>query len=138
MHNINAYEYLQEHQIKPSHQRLAVMDYLLKNRTHPTVDEIHGALAPTMPTLSKTTVYNTLKVLVDQGAARMLTISERFTNFDADTSTHGHFLCTCCGKVSDICIDEKKLKRSHCLPEGYTPITADLYFRGICPECDKQ
>ena len=38
------------------------MEYLMAHRTHPTVDEIYLALSPSIPTLSKTTVYNTLKL----------------------------------------------------------------------------
>ena len=51
-------ERLQGHNIKPSVQRIAIMKYLMEHRTHPTVDEIYTALSPTIPTLSKTTVYN--------------------------------------------------------------------------------
>ena len=64
----NPIEHLQSHGIKPSPQRIAVMDYLLNSRMHPTADEIYLALSPSMPTLSKTTVYNTLKLLVEAGA----------------------------------------------------------------------
>ena len=80
--------YLTEHGVKPSVQRLAVMDYLMEHHTHPTVEEIYSALLPNMPTLSKTTVYNTLKLLTEQGAAIQLTIDERNVCFDADTSAH--------------------------------------------------
>lgn len=66
-------ERLQGHNIKPSVQRIAIMKYLMEHRTHPTVDEIYTALSPTIPTLSKTTVYNTLKILSEQGAAQTLT-----------------------------------------------------------------
>ena len=62
-------ERLQEHHIKPSVQRIAIMKYLMEHHTHPTVDEIYTALSPTIPTLSKTTVYNTLKILTEEGAA---------------------------------------------------------------------
>lgn len=57
-------ERLQGHNIKPSVQRIAIMKYLMEHRTHPTVDEIYTALSPTIPTLSKTTVYNTLKTMM--------------------------------------------------------------------------
>ena len=52
-------EYLLKYNIKPSMQRIAIMDYLMVHRVHPTADEIYNALYPTMPTLSKTTIYNT-------------------------------------------------------------------------------
>ena len=98
-------ERLQGHNIKPSVQRIAIMKYLMEHRTHPTVDEIYTALSPTIPTLSKTTVYNTLKILSEQGAAQTLTIDERNTCYDADTTPHSHFLCKRCGRIYDLPCD---------------------------------
>ena len=77
---------LQNHNIKPSVQRIAIMNYLIEHRTHPTVDEIYTALSPSIPTLSKTTVYNTLKLLSEQGAAQTLTIDENNTNYNTKNS----------------------------------------------------
>ena len=93
------YERLLEHNIKPSMQRIAIMEYLMNHPIHPSADDIYTALSPSMPTLSKTTVYNTLKLFSEQGAALMLTIDEKNTNFDADTSVHSHFLCRRCGHI---------------------------------------
>ena len=41
---MNVYEYLLSYNIKPSVQRIAIMDYLLKHHTHPCIDEIYLAL----------------------------------------------------------------------------------------------
>ena len=92
-------ERLQSHSIKPSVQRMSIMRYLMEHLTHPTVDEIYTSLSPEMPTLSKTTVYNTLKLLSDHGAIQTLTIDERNTCYDADTTPHAHFLCKRCGRI---------------------------------------
>ena len=51
---------------------------------------------------SKTTVYNTLKLFVEHGAALMLTIDEKNACFDSETSLHAHFLCKKCGKIYDL------------------------------------
>lgn len=126
---------LTEHGIKPSLQRMAVMDYLITHRTHPTVDEIYTALHPSMPTLSKTTVYNTLKLLTDKGAALQLTIDERNCCYDADTTPHAHFLCTRCGRVYDLDLQSKRLMRAAILPAGFTPDEVQLYYRGYCAHC---
>lgn len=126
---------LTEHGIKPSLQRMAVMDYLITHRTHPTVDEIYTALHPSMPTLSKTTVYNTLKLLTDKGAALQLTIDERNCCYDADTTPHAHFLCTRCGRVYDLDLQSKRLMRAAILPAGFTPDEVQLYYRGCCAHC---
>lgn len=57
--NINARDYLEKCGIKPSLQRIAIVEYLMENRIHPTADDIYHALCIQVPTLSKTTVYNT-------------------------------------------------------------------------------
>ena len=127
--------YLTEHGVKPSVQRLAVMDYLMEHHTHPTVDEIYSALLPNMPPLSKTTVYNTLRLLTEKGAAMQLTIDERNVCFDADTTPHAHFLCTRCGKVYDVPLRETNLERQACIPPGFRTEQGAIYYRGCCARC---
>ncbi len=131
-------DYPNEHGIKPSQQRIAVMDYLMKHRTHPTVEDIYHALHGKMPTLSKTTVYNTLKVLVEQGAIHQLTIDEHCSCYDADMSPHAHFLCSRCGKVFDLELKQMDLKQLVSLPEGLRVDMSALYFRGCCSKCQKK
>lgn len=130
--------YLQVHGIKPSLQRMAVMTYLIEHRTHPTADEIYTALHPSIPTLSKTTVYNTLKLLTEKGAALQLTIDERNCCFDADTSPHAHFLCTRCGRVYDMKLNQAELIKCACVPDNFQTEDAQLYLRGCCPKCAAQ
>lgn len=129
---------LQEHNIKPSMQRIAIMTYLMDHRTHPTVEEIYAALQPTMPTLSKTTVYNTLRVLSEQGAAQMLTIDEHNTCYDADTSLHAHFLCRQCGRVYDLPLSERSMKQQVKQSEGHEVQEIHCYYRGICKTCKEK
>lgn len=128
--------YLQERGVKPSMQRVAVMHYLLNYFTHPTVDEIHSDLSKSMPTLSKTTVYNTLKVLVENGAALQLTIDEKNTRYDGNTHPHAHFICLGCGKVHDVeGVDlEAVAKTNH---NGLQITETQVYYKGYCAECQK-
>ena len=91
MVNKEALDTLQNYGIHPSVQRIAIMDYLLKNHTHPTVDEVYVALCKVIPTLSKTTVYNTLRLFSEHGAALMLTIDEKKVCFG--WSFPMHILC---------------------------------------------
>lgn len=133
---VNTSELLRNCGIRPSVQRIAVMDYLLTHRTHPTADEIYGALAPEIPTLSKTTVYNTLNLFVAQGAAAHITIDPRGSRFDGDTSVHGHFLCTQCGALHDVFFETPPV-----LPEvggGHEVGGAQIYYKGICACCREE
>ena len=129
------YERLLDHNIKPSVQRIAIMPYLMEYPVHPSADDIYTALSPSMPTLSKTTVYNTLKLFSEQGAAQMLTIDEKNTNFDADTSLHSHFLCKCCGHIYDLQCPEAVKDVESMEMEGHQVAEVHYYYKGICKNC---
>src|SRR5574344_2066456 len=98
----NIHDYLSGFGVKPSVQRVAIMEYLLTHATHPTADEIYMSLYPKMPTLSKSTVYNTLRLLAEHHAILLLDIDVRNVRFDGDISPHAHFMCRSCGTVFDL------------------------------------
>ena len=130
----DSHQYLQKFAIKPSVQRSAVMDFLLNNRIHPTIEEIYLSLSPQMPTLSKTTVYNTLDLFVQKGAVKALALDERNARYDVDISAHAHFICRECGSVHDI------FNLNPCmynLPESPYNIDAiEISYSGICKDCN--
>ena len=111
------------------------MGFLLENRTHPTVEQIYSALAPDMPTLSKTTVYNTLKILESRGAILAIDIDPACERFDADTSIHGHYYCRVCGSVGDVWIRDSKFVAKNA-PEGMTVHDVQLLYKGVCTGCN--
>ena len=80
-----AYNRLVRNGVKPSVQRMAIMQYLLDHRTHPTVEDVYKDLYQKIPTLSRTTVYNTLRLLSENNAAQMITIDEHRVCYDGET-----------------------------------------------------
>lgn len=133
LYNIDVSQYLKEHGIKPSYQRLRIFEYLKKNKSHPTVDEIYQEVVREIPTLSKTTVYNTLNLFIEKNVATVVTIEENETRYDADVSLHGHFKCKSCGKVYDFGVDISRLDFNEL--EGFQVEEKHLYFKGICNDC---
>ncbi len=129
-------EYLKSHKIKPSYQRIKIYDYLYHHRTHPTVDEIYQVLVKDIPTLSKTTVYNTLNLFVQESIALLLTIEENETRYDANTGIHGHFKCEKCEQVTDFDADISALSAS--VLDSFQIHEQHLYFKGICATCLKK
>lgn len=121
------------HQIKPSIIRVMIYDYLRAHRTHPTVDDIYVELHKNVQTLSKTTVYNTLKLFVERKVAKAVTIDGFQTRYDGFVEDHGHFRCTECNKLFDFDID--KLSEEHL--DGFACETKDVYFTGKCKSCNQ-
>jgi len=127
-------QFLREHAIRPSYQRVKIMEYLKSHKTHPTVEMIYNDLHPEIPTFSKTTVYNTMKLFIDKGLAEAITIDEGETRFDGDTSVHGHLKCKFCGSITDLFFqgDPPALPP---LPEGFKMDSMHFYGWGVCPNC---
>jgi len=126
---------LLEKNIKPSYNRTRIMDYLLSKKSHPTAEEIYSVLVKEIPTLSKTTVYNTLNILAAKNLVKIITIEDNEARFDADTSEHGHFKCGRCGKIFDFVINEKGITTAGL--DGFLILEKDFYYRGTCPMCLK-
>lgn len=121
--------------INLSYQRLKVLEYLIQNQCHPTVDRIFTDLHKDISTLSKTTVYNTLRVLVEAGLVRVITIEDNETRYDIDVENHGHFKCESCGRIYDFHIDIDILSPKDL--KDFKISDKNVYFKGICPGCLK-
>lgn len=132
-HN-SAIDLLTEAGIRPSAQRVAIMQYLMDNLTHPTVDEIFRALHPAWPTMSRTTVYNTLRLLTANGTVDSIDIDSGNAHYDyAPTGSHAHFMCKNCSRIFDL--TEPAIPPP--MMEGFEVTSASLCYKGFCPECSE-
>jgi Fe2+ or Zn2+ uptake regulation protein len=128
---------LKEKGLKPTYQRLKILEYLDKHMDkHPTVEMIYEALAHKIPAISMTTVYNTLNAFQKKGLVNPVTITGTEIRYDCLTSPHHHFLCKKCGKIIDInikCpIGDKKEIYGHRIDEFHR------YIKGVCKDCLKK
>ena len=133
-----AQEYLESKGIHASQQRIAILDYLLKNPIHPTAEEIYEHLSSGMPTLSKTTIYNTLKLFAEKGAVSVVLIDEKTAHYDATMERHAHFLCRECGKIYDIAMSEEEMREEEkplSALKGFEIEECQTYYKGICKKC---
>jgi len=127
---------LLSHGIKPSLHRIAIMEYLMLNKTHPTSDTIFNDLNPKIPTLSKTTVYNTVKLLTERKAILSINIDEKNQRYDSNITQHAHFRCRECGVIYDIMIDKLHVSHSDKTAEKFVITETDLYYKGYCEPCN--
>lgn len=128
--NINARDYLEKCGIKPSLQRIAIVEYLMENRIHPTADDIYHALCIQVPTLSKTTVYNTMRLFAEQGAVLPLVIDDKNVR-STSILRSCHFQCCACNRVFDIPVEKIGLLNTKQIGDLYVTET-HLYYKGYC------
>ena len=94
--------HLEQHDVRPSAQRLAIAGYVLATADHPTADEVWRTVREHFPMVSRATVYNTLQLFTEKGLLKQLVIAEGNVVFDPRVEPHHHFVDDETGKIEDI------------------------------------
>lgn len=116
------------HSLTP--QRRAVLRHLDGNLEHPTAAAIFAAITRDFPVTSRATVYNTLQLLTELGAVRVLQLEgEDELRYDPNTSLHHHLRCTSCGRLEDIAGERVEVRLDG---QG---VAAEARFSGHCSAC---
>ena len=119
--------------LRLSAQRIAVFAIVANGTAHPTAEEIYTALSAQYPSLSRTTVYNSLHTLVDAGLIRQLGIESGNMRYDlVPQQLHSHFICCKCGRIYDMPMPPEI---DSLVSQGFITQSIDLCFKGICPDC---
>jgi len=119
-------------------QRLAILDYLKDNKSHPSVKDIYEHVSEKLSNISMTTVYNTLELLKLRGLVLELpiTIHGEGKRFDSNVTPHDHIICTVCGRVVDIEIDvNHALLLTEEQKHGFDIREISINVFGVCPAC---
>jgi Fur family transcriptional regulator, peroxide stress response regulator len=120
---------LQQSGARMTAQRLAVLQILSGNRTHPTAEEIETDIRNRLGCVASATVYNTLDVLEKLGFVRRIIGLDDRAHFDPDTSEHQHAICLRCRRVWDV----GPIANPSDLPDGFEVV--DIQIQGICAKC---
>ena len=112
-------------------QRIAILKYLMGNKSHPSAEDIYQAVAEKFPTMSLATVYNTISALEKRGQLLRLTIDAGKTRYDPNTLPHHHLICNRCKTIVDV-----EARHRLALPDTDFEVTGcHVEFYGICPKC---
>ncbi len=125
---------LKEANYRLTPQRMAIIDILIGDKSHPSADAIYEKVKKKYPMISFSTVYNTLEILKKLGEIMELTIRENKINYDPNTEFHHHFLCERCGRIEDIF---QKIEIRTDYIKNYKIEKYRIYFYGVCSNCLK-
>jgi Fur family ferric uptake transcriptional regulator len=116
-----------------------LVEHIFARHKHFDTNELIEDLKAAGRSVSRATVYRTLKLLVDAGLLRRIEVGSR-TLFDHDYGypAHDHLICNVCGTMIefqdpklDVVLQEVAGEREF-QAEGRS-----LVIRGICSECNK-
>jgi len=125
------------HRMTP--QRLCILQALVGFNTHPSAEEIHAHVLRAAPMTSLATVYKTLDTLRDLGEALEMEVGEGRRHYDAvQTHFHPHVVCTACGRIEDVALDDLSgLPALAGQASGYQIESQRVEFYGLCGPCQQ-
>ena len=93
-------EYLQEHKLKLTPHRQLILDIFLSNEGHRSIEDIYHVVREHDPRVGYTTVYRTMKILLECGLAREIDLADGITRYEHlyNHEHHDHMICMQCGK----------------------------------------
>jgi Fur family transcriptional regulator, ferric uptake regulator len=128
---------LKEQGLKRSAVRDVVLEEFLREGTHVSIEQLLERVRARVPATGYSTVYRTLRLLVEQGHAVARDFGGARTLFEpADKRHHDHIVCVRCGTVREFedreieALQEKAARRL-----GFRFTSHRLELFGLCPSC---
>lgn len=121
--------------LRATPQRIAIAQVILGSKDHPTAEQIFEIVNINNPSISLSTVYNTLHSMRDTNMLQELAFGNNH-RYDPNTSIHVNLVCQNCGEISDIESETLEKEVEAISKRRGLTITGhrfDLY--GICRKC---
>lgn len=124
-----------EHQLRITHQRLAIYLELAGDTSHPTADDIFQRIRTQYPHISFDTVNRTLLSFAAAGIVKIAE-SGRPKRYDPDLSHHHHFKCLECNCIIDF--NNSNVDNIELPPEitsNHKVYSQRIVVHGTCQNC---
>ncbi|EKS21044.1 hypothetical protein HMPREF9318_00998 [Streptococcus urinalis FB127-CNA-2] len=133
----NVLEHLRDKHIRITETRKVIILYMIQSKEHPSAEMIYKDLKPKFPNMSLATVYNNLKVLVDEEFVTEIKIANDNTSYyDFMGHQHVNAVCERCGKIIDFMdVDILDIAKEAYEQTGFKITRIPIVAYGICPEC---
>ena len=117
-----------------SRQRELIKEIVFSTNAHPPADWVYDKVKKTFPNISLGTIYRNLKQLSKIGIIRTI-YDGSVARFDWNTTSHNHFKCIECGKITDIEIDSTSTFIKRNLDNNSFDVhDIEITFIGTCKE----
>ena len=127
---------LRRNGFKATPQRIAICNFALSRREHPSAQRLYRQVKKVHPTVSLATVYKTLQVLKQLHLVQELTFPEGESRFDSYMEPHLNVFCVKCGEVVDISDNSaREIVARAAAKTRYTVTEQRFDIYGICQKC---
>jgi Fe2+ or Zn2+ uptake regulation protein len=119
--------------LKVTSARLDLLDALKHAKKPLSVKE----LAKKLGGVDLVTLYRNIEALENLGAVKKINLNSREAYYElAGGKHHHHIICTNCGKLADVEVNEMNLNKNFLKKHGFAKVTGhSLEFFGLCKAC---
>jgi Fe2+ or Zn2+ uptake regulation protein len=114
--------------------RLAILSALEADLGHPTPERILDRLRGAYPSLSLSTVYETIETFARAGLCRRVARTSGKLRVDGTPGDHDHAVCRGCGEVLDVPAASDAIGRPP-LPRGTRLLGMHVEYDVVCARC---
>jgi Fur family peroxide stress response transcriptional regulator len=115
---------------------MLILEALESNCNHPTAEQLHEVLRHDYPSLSLSTIYQTLDAFIRNGLCRRVNGAGDRLRVDGTPQDHDHAICNVCGQIFDVDRQLFPLPAPPAqLPNGLTVTGLRLEYEVICAAC---
>jgi Fur family transcriptional regulator, ferric uptake regulator len=128
--------YLEDHNLKHTRQRAAILEVFLEVEGHITGEDLHRRVRRKFPQIGYTTVYRTMKLLCEAGLASERHFDDGVTRFEIQHEHHDHLVCVRCGKIVEFECSMIESAQDRIVKEyGFRLLRHRHELYGHCPNC---
>lgn len=128
--------YLEDHHLKHTKQREAILDVFLEVKAHITSEDLYQKVREGHPNIGFTTVYRTMKLLCDAGLAHERHFDDGVARYEVEHEHHDHLVCMRCGKIVEFeCSMIEAAQEDIVKAHGFRLLRHRHELYGHCPDC---
>ena len=124
--------------LKRTAQRDLILDVFLRTEDHVSSEDLYELVKAKDPSIGFTTVYRTLKLLLECGLARSVQYYDGRMLYEHEFkhAHHDHLICTHCGALIEFYSEViEKMQDDIAARHGFRPESHSLRIFGSCREC---
>lgn len=134
---MNVFHLLKQHNIHITSSRKATIEILINSPNPIDVSTLVARLREKIPSVDRTTVFRTIKLLTEKGIVHRLEFGEGKFRYElASLPHHFHVICTNCGIVKDVAgCRVEKLEKETAEKLAFDITNHRVDFFGLCKMC---
>ena len=131
-------EYLDAHALRRTTERYAILNRIMNINGHFTVEELQQLLDIDGFRVSRSTVYNTIELLIEAKLLRRHVFEGMQAQYERITLPHTHLICTSCGKIKEVRDPNLAAFMNARRFNAFNTDHYSLYVYGTCSTCARK